>query len=147
MEKYVNFEDSLFILSAKIRLIRDMLRLKPDTGLFLEQTLTDLESIDKALESLTKNLFENTRFLDRELEFDNVSDIEWQFGHLLVEFIEGDSPFSAANVPAIQDRILPLLDHSAVRRKVITETVVPADQAQTEPVVSSLELSELLQKF
>jgi hypothetical protein len=147
MNKHVNFEDNLFILNANISMIRDMLRLEPDSGLFLEKTVADMEFIDRTLESLTGNLIANIRLLNRELEFDNVSDIEWQFGQILNEFMGEDGPFPVEALTEIRSRIRPLQDRSAARRKAIDQNAVPADQTPMEPVVSSLELSELLQKF
>jgi hypothetical protein len=146
MNKHVNFEDALFILNAQVRMIRDMLRLDPDPGLFLEKTATDLEFIDRTLEILTGNLFGNTRLLDREIELDHLSDIEWEFDRLLTEFAGGASPFSAGAFPEICGRILPLRNNSAARRKAVGESAAPAERASAEPVVSSLELSELLQR-
>lgn len=146
MNKHVNFEDNLFILNVRIRMIHDLLRLDPDSGLFLEKTVADLEFINAALESLTKNLMGNTMLLDRELEFDNLSDIEWRYSQLLTEFMGDSSPFPVEQFPEIRDRILPLRNNSAVRKKAVDEIAGPAELAQAEPVVSSLELSKLLQK-
>jgi hypothetical protein len=147
MTRHINFEDNLFIINIRIRMIRDLLRLDPDTGLFLEKTVDDLEFIDRTLESLMKNLNENTRLLDRELKFDNLSDIEWQFSQLLAEFTEDSSPFSPAQFPEIQDRIFRLKNTAAARRKTVNEAAVLSDHAQTEPVVSPAELNELLKGF
>ncbi|MDR0583471.1 MAG: hypothetical protein LBG57_03875 [Treponema sp.] len=147
MTMYINFEDNLFILNVRIRMIRDLLRLDPDPGLFLERTVDDMEFIDKALEFLTGNLKENTRLFDRDREFDNLSNIEWQFSQLLLEFAKDSSPLSPAKFPQIRDRIFRLKDSGAARRKTIDEAVVPAEQTRTEPMVSSAELNELFREF
>jgi hypothetical protein len=147
MHKHINIEDTLFILCANIRMIRDMLRLEPDPGLFLEKTVSDIEFIDRMLESLTGNLIENTRFMDREPALDTLSDIEWQFGRLLAEFTGERSPFPAGTFPEISGRLLPLRNNSAARCKAIDESAVSSDGVPPEPMVSSLELSELLQKY
>jgi hypothetical protein len=45
------------------------------------------------------------------------------------------------------ERIIPLQNSSAARKKSIDGTGEPGEQFRTEPVVSSLELNELLQKL
>ena len=147
MTKHINFADNLFILNVRIRMIRDLLRLDPDPGLFLERTMDDLEFIDKALESLMGNLNANTRLFDRNLEFDNLLDIARQFSRLLIEFTEDSSPLSPDKFPQIRERIFRLKDTGAARRKAIDEAAVPAGHIHAEPVVSSAELNELLREF
>jgi hypothetical protein len=152
MNKHINFEDNLFILNVRIRMIRDMLSLDADSGLFLGKTVEDLEFMDTVLENLTGNLIGNPRLLDRELEFDNLSDIEWQFVQLLIEFMNKSNPFIAGLgeelPPEIKDRISRLKERSAARRKTIEEVAIPwAEQPPMEPVVSPLELGELLKQF
>jgi hypothetical protein len=132
-------------------MIRDLLRLDIDPDFFLEQTVEDLEFINKVLETLTQSLIENTRLVDREIEFDNLSDIEWQFAQLLTEFIYKPNPLFAGTEadlpPEIRDRILRLKEQSAVRGKIIEESAGAIEHIQLEPVVSSLELNELLKEF
>ena len=150
MKKRINFEDNLFILNVRIRMIRDMLRLDPDSGLFLEQTLLDLQFIDTALDALIRRLIENTKLMDRETVFDSIADIEWQYRQLLTECTGAASPFETEEFPEISDRILRLHNSSAARKKTIDkagEPGEPGEQTGTEPVVSFLELNELLQKL
>jgi hypothetical protein len=147
MTKYINFEDNLFILNVRIRMIRDLLRLDPDPGLFLERTVDDLEFIDKALESLMGSLNENIRLFDRDIAFNHLSDIEWQFSQLLIEFAGDSSPLSPDKFPQIRERFSRITDSEAVRRKAIEGAAVPAGQSRTEPVVSQAEMSELLREF
>jgi hypothetical protein len=141
----------MFILNVRLRMIRDLLRLDADPELFLEQTVEDLEFIDKVLETLLQSLIENPRLVDRELEFDNLSDIEWQFVQLLTEFIYKSNPLiggtEADLPPEIRDRVLRLKEQSAVRAKVIDESAGAIEHIPFEPVVSTLELSELLKEF
>jgi hypothetical protein len=144
MNKHINFEDTLFILNARLRLIRDILNLDADPNLFLRRSLDDLEFIDQVLAGLLANLIANPRLLDRELELDNLSDLEWQYSQLLTEFSGDSSPFSAAGFPETRERIPRLRSNSADRRKTIDESFVSAGQGHAEPVVSSVELNELL---
>jgi hypothetical protein len=151
MNKHINFEDTIFILNARLRMIRDLLRLDTDPGIFLEKTLDDLEFTAAVLETLAGQLAANPRLLDREQELDNLSDLEWQLGQILTEFAsdmrgkpEGGGPFSVTRFPQIGERIQRLKEASAGRKKIIEETFASPDQGVSEPVVSSAELSELL---
>lgn len=147
MNKHINFEDNLFLLNGRIRLIRDLLRLDGDPSLFLGKTLDDLRFIDTVLETLTHNLIENTRLFDRELEFDHLSDVEWQHGQLLLEFAGEAGPFPASRFPEIREELARLRERSDGRSVAVATSAGPAEQVSSEPVVSSLELSELLREF
>ncbi|MDR2434318.1 MAG: hypothetical protein LBD47_07100 [Treponema sp.] len=147
MTKHINFEDNLFILNVRIRMIHDLLRLDPDPGLFLERTMDDLEFIDKALESLMGSLNDNIRLFGWDIAFNHLSDIEWQFSRLLIEFARDSSPLSPDKFPQIQERFVRITDSEAVRRKAIEGTAVPAGQSRAEPVVSPAEMSELLKEY
>ena len=157
MNKHINFEDTIFILNARLRMIRDLLKLDTDPDLFLRKTVEDLEFVDHILEGILANLMANPRLLDRDLEFDSLADLEWQFGQLLAEFagnsaakFAGESaassggPLSAGHSPEIRDRVSRIRSGSAVRRKAIEETFSGGEQPGAELMVSSAELSELL---
>jgi hypothetical protein len=83
MNKHINFEDNIFILNARIRLIHDTLTIEADPGFFLKKTVDDLEFISGVLDALLANLIENVRLIERAGEFNNLSDLEWQFDQLL----------------------------------------------------------------
>lgn len=144
MDKHVNFEDTIFILNSRMRMIHDLLRLNTDAELFLQQTLGDLEFIGSTLEMLTTKLLVNTKFLDRELEADSISDTEWQFSQLLAEFSKNQGPFSPNRFPETLPWITRLKKDSARRQKQIDESYVPSEHTSAESVVSQAELSELL---
>ncbi|MCL2066661.1 MAG: hypothetical protein FWG99_04270 [Treponema sp.] len=144
MNKNVNFEDTIFILNVRIRMVRDLLRLDTDTNLFLHKSMDDLEFIGSSLEILTEKLLANTKFIDREGESDNLCDAEWQFNRLLTEFAGDSSPFSAARFPEIEKDILKLKAESSRRRRLIDETSTPSELSESGPAVSRAELSELL---
>jgi hypothetical protein len=147
MNKQVNFEDTIFILNIRIRMIQDLLKLDIDPGLFLQKTLDDLEFTSNVLETLVGNLLANPRLLDRELEFDNLLDAELQFNQLLAEFTAVSSPFSISAFPETRERILRLREESAGRRKLIDNSFARGELTKAEPLVSSAELSELLNGF
>jgi hypothetical protein len=147
MNKHINFEDSIYMLNVRIRMMRDMLRLDVDPALFLEKTLEDMEFTGKVLEILMKNLAEHTRLFDRDLVYDNILDTEWQFDQLLSGFAGDSSPFFAASLPETRERILRLRNAGAVRQKRMSDAAVSLEQTEAEPVVSSLELNELLREL
>ena len=144
MNKRINFEDTIFILNVRIRMIRDLLQLDTDAGFFLNQTMTDLEFIGSVLEMLTEKFVSNIKFLDRETEADNLSDAEWQFSQLLNEISNNSSLFSPSVFPEIQPLTDKLKKDSRKRQKQIEESCVPTGQSVKEPVVSHAELNGLL---
>jgi len=144
MNKRINFEDTIFILNVRIRMIRDLLHLDTDASLFLRQTVGDLEFINSALDMLTEKFLANIKFLDRETEADNLLDAEWQFSQLLNEISNSASPFSPVRFPETQNWIEKFRKDSVKRQKQIEESYVPMGQAVTEPVVSHAELNGLL---
>jgi hypothetical protein len=147
MNKNINFEDNIFILNVRIRMIRDLLYLDADPGIFLEKTLDDLEFVNTVLDTLLGSLIENTRFLEREGEFDKLSDLEWQYNQLLTELYNGSGNISGSLFPETRGKILALRENSARRRKTIDESRGTEDQSAAEPVVSHDEMSELLRDF
>ena len=144
MNKRINFEDTIFILNVRIRMIRDLLRLDMEADLFYRQTMSDLEFVGTALDMLTEKFLANLKFLDRETEADNLMDAEWQFSQILNEISNNSSPFSPSLFPEAQTLIAKLKKDSVKRQKQIEESYEPAEQSTTEPVVSNAELNGLL---
>jgi hypothetical protein len=147
MNKRINFEDNIFILNGQIRMIRNLLILDTDPDLFLEKTIEDIEFIDKTLEALLENLSENKRLLERDAEFDNLADLEWQFTRILSDFLDSSGNISAARFPILKGKIALLRKRSQERQKDMEISRNQAEPLLSEPVVSSLELSELLKEF
>jgi hypothetical protein len=143
MNNTINIEDAVFILNMRIRMIRDMLRLDPSPEIFLEQTLNDLEFIDRTQAVFSENFIENPEQFDARGEYDYVSDLEWRFGQLLAELSGAGSPFAVSRFPEMSERIERLKNASMTRETTFAE-FGGSSQAQNEPVVSSAELSELL---
>ncbi|MDR3342089.1 MAG: hypothetical protein LBT14_04745 [Treponema sp.] len=147
MHRHINFEDNIFILNLRIRLIRDALALDPDPGLFLNKIVDDINFIDDTLVVLLNDLAENISFIGRDEQFDNLAEIEWQFSQVLTKFLNSSRNISVTQFPALREKILFLQDHSAARRKTIDESESRMENVYMEPVVSSAELSELLKQF
>jgi hypothetical protein len=110
----------------------------------MEKSLDDLAFIDQILSDLTGRLTENSDYNGRSIEFDYVSDSEWQFNQLLTEFILDSGPFSIQAFPEITERIATLRVASDIRRKSLDESEAPVELARSEPLVSSAEMNGLL---
>ena len=144
MNKRINFEDTIFILTVRIRLIKDLLRLDIDPGLFYRQTIGDLEFISSVLDIMTEKFLANLKFLDRETEGDNLLDAEWQFSQLLNEISNNSSPYSQVYFPETQTWTDKLKKDSSKRRKLLEESSISVEHSTAEPVVSNAELNGLL---
>ena len=144
MNKRINFEDTIFILNVRIRMIRDYILLDTDAKIFFSQTVSDLEFINAVMNTLSVKFLENLKFLDREAEADNLLDAEWQFGQMLNEISGNSSPFSHANYPEMTTLIGRLRRESAKRKIEIEGSYEPAGSSTPEPVVSHAELNGLL---
>ena len=139
----MSFEDTVFILNIRIKMIKDTLRLSPPPELFLEKCLDDLVFIDHILAVLAQSLNENGNSANINGEYENFLDAEWQFSQLLLEFSNEASIFSENFLPDTRKKITILRESSSIRRKVIEETSIPTDITYMEPVVSSVELNSL----
>jgi len=144
MNKRINFEDTIFILNVRIRMIHDLLQLNTDSKLFFTQTMGDLEFINSVLDILTEKFLDNLKILDREVEADNILDAEWQFGQILNEITSHSSPFSPIMFPEMLNIISNLRNNCIIRQKKLEESYVPAENSIAEPVVSNAELNGLL---
>jgi len=144
MNKRINFEDTIFILNVRIRMIRDYILLDTDAKIFYSQTVSDLEFINTVMNILSSKFLENLKFMDREAEADNILDAEWQFGQLLNEITGNSSPFSHNSFPEMTTLIGRLRRDSAKRKIEIEGSYEPAENSVPEPVVSHAELNGLL---
>ncbi|MDR2663603.1 MAG: hypothetical protein LBC31_11465 [Treponema sp.] len=146
MNKYINFEDNIFILNIRIRMIQDLLILDTDADLFLNKTLEDIDFINAGLASLLGNLKENFRLLDRDEQFHNLLNTERQFCEVLSEMDQGEGNISGIQYPELRERVEFLLNRSRERQHAIEDLIVEAKQLNLEPVVGYDELHELLNR-
>jgi hypothetical protein len=147
MNKQVNFEDNIFILANRIKMVKDIFSLEADPDLFLEKTLDEVDFITQALTILLQQLQENRRFIERFELFHYFEDLEWQFSQVLSGFMNNQGTMSIRDYPAIVEKINILRSRSQERRRA-AETAGGASASQAgEPVVSSDELSELLKEY
>ena len=141
----LNFEDTIFILNMRIRLLRDTLRLNSPPELFLDKTMDDLDFLDGILDTFTRDLVENENSNQFAAELvDYITDTEWQFSQLLNEFSANSGPLSANVFPQVQEKITVLSVNSNIRRSLVDKSDILAETAQTEPGVSSAEFIGLL---
>ncbi|MCL2264412.1 MAG: hypothetical protein FWC22_00085 [Treponema sp.] len=144
MNKRINFEDTVFIVIVRIKMIRDLMHLDTDINIFYSQTMGDLEFIGSVMNMLSAKFLENIKFLDREAEADSILDAEWQFGQLLNEISNNSSPFSSEFFPEMPAIISKLRKESNKRRNQIEESYVPPENSIPEPIVGHAELNGLL---
>ncbi|MDR2631776.1 MAG: hypothetical protein LBC60_12720 [Spirochaetaceae bacterium] len=147
MVKHINFEDNIFLLFMRIRMIRDLLLLDADPELFLEIVLTDIDFIDRTLAILLKELIENKRLIERDEQLYNLSKAEHQFGEVLSSFFHRSGSISGAALPPVHEKIVVLQKQSLARQKAVTEIKVESGKKADNMIVSSDELMELLKDF
>ena len=146
MNKRVNFEDSLFILMMRLRMIQDTITLDADPDFFLEKTLDDIYFTDHILRILLGCLEENHFLIERAELLEHLSDLELQFSRVLQNLLEHDGNISVRDILPIGEKIIACRDNSLQRQRVIGE-LSPTSPSQASPIVSSDELTELLKAF
>ena len=146
MNKHINFEDNIFVLNIRIRMIQDLLVLDTDAELFLNKTLDDLTFINSSLGILFVSLKENSRLIGRDEQFHNLAETERQFCEVVHELDHGEGNISALHYPELRDRIGLLVNQSQDRQNSIKEMLMEAEHLALEPVVSYDELHELLSR-
>ena len=147
MNKQVNFEDNIFILEMRIRLIRDIITLDADPEIFLEKTLDDISFADQTLVVLLKYLQANHRLIEREELLEQLSEAEYHFSQVLQDLLDHKGNISVREIPTIHEKLTILRNNSLERRNVIENLSPQASSMNTAPIVSSDELAELLKAF
>ena len=147
MHKQVKFEDNIFILEIRIRIIRDIITLDADPELFLEKTLDDISFTDQTLRILLGYLQENNRLIERDELLEQLSGAEWHFSEVLQALLDHEGNISVREIPAMREKLLVLKNGSLDRRKAIDNLSPAGDNPGTAPIVSSDELTELLKAF
>ncbi|MDR2184856.1 MAG: hypothetical protein LBO80_04220 [Treponema sp.] len=148
MNKHINFEDNIFVLNLRIRIIADSLILDTDPELFLEKIMDDVDFINTNLGILLGNLIENERFIERNEQFHHLFETERQFAEILSGLEFGQGAISGSRFPVICDRIAQVRENTIRRRKTIEDFITKTSKTPIDPmVVSSDELSELLKDF
>jgi hypothetical protein len=144
MNTPINFEDNIFIISGRIRMIRDLLILDAEPDFFLEKTLDDIDFINHTLEVILDQLRGSEHFIEREEQFHNLAETEGQFAEVLTEMSRGKGSLGAALAPVAAKKITLVRAQSAERLAIIEHSVTRTGGGFPESVVSPDELQELL---
>jgi hypothetical protein len=144
MDKHVNFEDSIFLLNVRLRMIQDVVILNADPGMFLRKTLDDISYIDTCFASLLDQLKNNERFLERDEQFFNLTESERIFCEILSGLNREEDSFLSAMDQEMRRTVSEIKNRSRDRIKAIDELIVEARMVKAEPVVGMEELQELL---
>ena len=147
MNKQDNFEDNLYLLLIRIKLIQDTLILNTDRELFFTKTLEDIEFVDQILGITFRKLDENKQRIDREGLLDHLFEIEWQFSKVLTEIINGSGSFSVPAIPSLREKLSDMRKASLERRETVQTLSNKMEDYLEAPVISSDELNELLKEF
>jgi hypothetical protein len=147
MNKRVNFEDNLFLLTMRLRLIQDIITLDADPNFFLEKTLDDIYFTDHILRILLGCLEENHHLIERAELLEQLSDLESQFSRVLFTLLEHDGNISIRETSTARDKIV-LCRNASMERRLAIEKLQPAGHSRVaSPIVSSDELTALLKAF
>ena len=148
MNKRVNFEDNIFILMMRIRMIHDTIILDADPELFLEKSLDDICFTDQTLRVLLEYLVENSRLIEREELLEHFAGIEKHFSQVIQDLLNHDGSLSIREVPTIREKLIALRSASLERRKTAENlSSLESNASSGSPIVSSDELAELLKAF
>ncbi len=90
MTENVNYEDNLFFISQTIDLLRKGALLNLDRELFYQKIMETLFSTDASLQSIYKNLTENSYLINRNLYLHSVMKKKRKFTEILTAYLEGD---------------------------------------------------------
>ena len=147
MNKRINFEDNIFILMMRLRMIRDTITLDADPELFLDKTMDDIHFSDHILSTLLGYLQENSRLIEREELFEHFAEAERQFARITQELLNHEGNLSVQDLPSIREKLLALRSASLERWKTAESLSSIGESTSNSPVVSSDELTELLKAF
>jgi hypothetical protein len=146
MNKRINFEDDIFLLMVRIRMIRDIITLDADPELFLERTLDDICFLDQSLKTLLGNLEHNHHLIERDELLEQLSNAEGHFSQLLKEFNDHEGNFSIRELPSLVEKIAAFRSCSQERQKAAGK-LQPEESQENNIYVGSDELAELLKAF
>ena len=147
MNKRVNFEDSIFILMMRLRMIQDIITLDADPDFFLEKTLEDIYFTDHILRILLDCLEENQFLIERLELLEQLSDLELRYSRVLQSLLDHEGNISIRYIPSIGEKIIACRDNSLERQNAIGKLSPAGGSQSASPIVSSEELTELLKAF
>lgn len=128
-------------------MLRDLLVLDADPGLFLEKTLDDLDFIDAVSGSLLAVLNDAIHLMDRDELLHSLYETAQYFLDTLTEAVNSQGTISSAEIPLFRDKVILLREHALERVRNLEAALSSCEPVSAEPVVSSDELNELLREF
>jgi hypothetical protein len=145
MKKRVNYEDNMFIINTRIRLLQDIFLLEADSALFFSKTLDELDFINTTLDVLLKDFIENDKLIERYERFRDLLETEWRFVSVLNFLISGQGSLADDFYPRLVPKLKSILGDCDQRMGMIEQQKADGeDNLADERLVSSFELSELL---
>ena len=147
MNKRINFEDNIFILLMRIKLIKDTITLDGDPEIFLEKILDDFYFIGHVLGLMLEYMQENDKLISREELLINLSDTERQYNELIYGFLNHRGDLSVNNIPEVSEKLQILEKSSLERQKIIDKLCTNDRKVKSNHDVSSDEITELLKAF
>jgi hypothetical protein len=121
MNQQFNYEDNIFILNVRIRMLADMMKLDADPDIFLDKTVEDLDFIAAKLNLLQENLSYNKRLIYRDAQLHNLDETYESFLDLLNDMAQGTGRFNVINYPYTRDTVRELIKRSLDAQKQIAE--------------------------
>jgi len=146
MNKRINFEDDIFLLMIRIRMIRDIITLDADPELFLEKTLDDILFIDQTLKTLLGDLERNNHLIERDELLEQLSNAEEQFSQVLKDLSSHEGNLSIKELPSLAEKLAVFRSCSLERQKTAGK-LHPEESPENVVYVGSDELTELLKAF
>ena len=144
MNKRFNFEDNIFIILMRLRMIRDIIILDPEPDLFLEKILDDIHFTDHLLRILLEYIQENDRLIARDELLNQLSKTEGQFSQLIRDFLGHDGNISVREIAPVSEKLLVLRNSSMERHNTLEELCHKAGIGPDNATVSFDEINELL---
>ncbi|MDR0383477.1 MAG: hypothetical protein LBH50_05770 [Spirochaetaceae bacterium] len=105
MNQQFNYEDNIFILNARIRMLADMMKLDAAPDIFLEKTIEDIDFIAEKLNLLQESLSFNKHLISRDEQLHNLDETYELFLDLLTGMARGTECFNAINYPYIKELV------------------------------------------
>jgi len=142
MSKYINFEDSIFILLMRMRVIQDSLLLDAEPDLFLKKTVDDICFIDTTLETLLRRLSENPHLIEMNEISKSLAEMEERFSQVIFKFLSVRN--SGPEFVHAAAQVLALKSRSQERSRLLEDMAHGGDAQDETAVISSAEIYELL---
>jgi hypothetical protein len=145
MNQQFNYEDNIFILNVRIRMLADMMKLDADPDIFLAKTIDDLDFITEKLNLLQESLSYKEHLISRDTQLHNLDETYERFLDLLNDMAQGTGSFNVINYPYTREQVHELIKRCASAQKQIAELMRNAESGTPDHrLVSTDEMAALL---